>query len=188
MALFLGERSPALLDRSGDTPVRVFESASILVYLAEKFGEFLPEDTAARAETFNWLFWQMDAAPYVGGGFGHFYAYAPEKNEYAINRFTMETKRQLDVLNRQLAERSYLASDEYTIADMAAWPWYGELVRNNVYEAAEFLSAHEYPHLLRWADDIAKRPAVMRGQRVNRVWGEETSQVAERHDASDLET
>jgi GST-like protein len=179
---------PALLDRSGDTPVRVFESGSILVYLAEKFGALLPTDPAARAETFNWLFWQMGAAPYLGGGFGHFYAYAPEKNEYAINRFTMEAKRQLDVLNCQLALHPYIAGETYSIADIAIWPWYGELVRNNVYEAAEFLSAHEYPHLLRWADDIAKRPAVMRGQRVNRVWGEETSQVAERHDASDLET
>lgn len=178
---------PALLDRSGDRPVRVFESASILVYLAEKFGEFLPEDPATRAETFNWLFWQMGAAPYVGGGFGHFYAYAPEKIEYAINRFTMETKRQLDVLNRQLAERPYLAGDEYTIADMAVWPWYGELVRNNVYEAAEFLSAHEYSHLLRWAEAIAQRPAVLRGQRVNRVWGDEATQVPERHQASDLD-
>lgn len=178
---------PALLDRSTDKPVRVFESGSILLYLAEKFDALLPKDAAARTETLNWLFWQMGAAPYLGGGFGHFYAYAPEKNEYAINRFTMEAKRQLDVLNRQLALHPYIAGETYTIADIAIWPWYGELVRNNVYDAAEFLSVHEYPHLLRWANDIAKRPAVIRGQRVNRVWGEEASQVTERHQASDFD-
>lgn len=178
---------PALLDRSTDKPIRVFESGSILLYLAEKFDALLPKDTAARTETLNWLFWQMGAAPYLGGGFGHFYAYAPEKNEYAINRFTMEAKRQLDVLNRQLALHPYIAGETYSIADIAIWPWYGELVRNNVYEAAEFLSVHEYPHLLRWADEIAKRPAVIRGQRVNRVWGDETTQLAERHDASDFD-
>lgn len=178
---------PALLDRSTDKPIRVFESGSILLYLAEKFDALLPRDAAARTETLNWLFWQMGAAPYLGGGFGHFYAYAPEKNEYAINRFTMEAKRQLDVLNRQLALHPYIAGETYSIADIAIWPWYGELVRNNVYEAAEFLSVHEYPHLLRWANDIAKRPAVIRGQRVNRVWGDETTQLAERHDVSDFD-
>lgn len=178
---------PALLDQSTDTPIRVFESGSILLYLAEKFGEFLPRDPAGRTETLNWLFWQMGSAPYLGGGFGHFYAYAPEKFEYAINRFTMEAKRQLDVLNQRLAENRYLAGDTYTIADIAVWPWYGELVRNNVYSAAEFLAVHEYPHLLRWADEIAKRDAVQRGKRVNRTWGDEAEQVPERHQASDLE-
>ncbi|MEH0873387.1 glutathione-dependent disulfide-bond oxidoreductase [Pectobacterium cacticida] len=178
---------PALLDRSGDKPIRVFESGSILVYLAEKFGALLPSDLAARTETLNWLFWQMGSAPYVGGGFGHFYAYAPEKMEYPINRFTMETKRQLDVLNRQLAENRYLAGDSYTIADIAAWPWYGGLVQNALYSAAEFLSAHEYTHVKRWADEIAARPAVIRGRKVNRTWGDASEQVAERHQASDLD-
>ena len=178
---------PALLDRSTDTPTRVFESGSILLYLAEKFGDFLPKDPAGRTETLNWLFWQMGAAPYLGGGFGHFYAYAPEKFEYPINRFTMEAKRQLDVLNQRLAEHRYLAGDTYTIADIAVWPWYGELVRNNVYSAAEFLAVHEYPHVLRWADEIANRDAVKRGKRVNRTWGDEAEQVPERHDASDLD-
>ncbi|MEH0832462.1 glutathione-dependent disulfide-bond oxidoreductase [Pectobacterium cacticida] len=178
---------PALLDRSGDKPIRVFESGSILVYLAEKFGALLPSDLAARTETLNWLFWQMGSAPYVGGGFGHFYAYAPEKMEYPINRFTMETKRQLDVLNRQLAENRYLAGDSYTIADIAAWPWYGGLVQNTLYSAAEFLSAHEYTHVKRWADEIAARPAVIRGRKVNRTWGDASEQVAERHQASDLD-
>ncbi|VVM43530.1 Disulfide-bond oxidoreductase YghU [Pseudomonas fluorescens] len=174
---------PALLDHSVQPPIRVFESGAILLYLAEKFGELLPTDLAGRTETLNWLFWQMGAAPYLGGGFGHFYAYAPEKFEYAINRFTMEAKRQLDVLDRRLSESPYLAGDSYSIADIAVWPWYGELVRNNVYSAAEFLSASEYAHLQRWAEDIAKRPAVVRGQRVNRTWGDEASQVAERHQA-----
>ncbi|MBG0753258.1 putative GST-like protein yghU [Pectobacterium carotovorum subsp. carotovorum PCCS1] len=178
---------PALLDQSGDKPVRVFESGSILVYLAEKFGALLPNDLATRTETLNWLFWQMGSAPYVGGGFGHFYAYAPEKFEYPINRFTMETKRQLDVLNRRLAESRYLAGDSYTIADIAVWPWYGGLVQNALYSAAEFLSAHEYTHVIRWADEIAARPAVIRGRKVNRTWGEESEQVAERHQASDLD-
>ncbi|QPI41724.1 MULTISPECIES: glutathione-dependent disulfide-bond oxidoreductase [Pectobacterium] len=178
---------PALLDQSGDKPVRVFESGSILVYLAEKFGALLPNDLATRTETLNWLFWQMGSAPYVGGGFGHFYAYAPEKFEYPINRFTMETKRQLDVLNRRLAESRYLACDSYTIADIAVWPWYGGLVQNALYSAAEFLSAHEYTHVIRWADEIAARPAVIRGRKVNRTWGEESEQVAERHQASDLD-
>ncbi|MBA0169182.1 MULTISPECIES: glutathione-dependent disulfide-bond oxidoreductase [Pectobacterium] len=178
---------PALLDQSGDKPVRVFESGSILVYLAEKFGALLPKDLATRTETLNWLFWQMGSAPYVGGGFGHFYAYAPEKFEYPINRFTMETKRQLDVLNRQLAENRYLAGDSYTIADIAVWPWYGGLVQNALYSAAEFLSAHEYTHVIRWANEIAARPAVIRGRKVNRTWGDESEQVAERHQASDLD-
>ncbi|WP_028623192.1 glutathione-dependent disulfide-bond oxidoreductase [Pseudomonas sp. Ant30-3] len=174
---------PALMDHSVQPPIRVFESGAILLYLAEKFGELLPTDLAGRTETLNWLFWQMGAAPYLGGGFGHFYAYAPEKFEYPINRFTMEAKRQLDVLDRRLSESPYLAGDSYSIADIAVWPWYGELVRNNVYSAAEFLSASEYVHLQRWAQEIAKRPAVVRGQRVNRTWGDEASQVAERHQA-----
>ncbi|KGA33556.1 glutathione-dependent disulfide-bond oxidoreductase [Pectobacterium odoriferum] len=178
---------PALLDQSGEKPVRVFESGSILVYLAEKFGALLPNDLATRTETLNWLFWQMGSAPYVGGGFGHFYAYAPEKFEYPINRFTMETKRQLDVLNRRLAESRYLAGDSYTIADIAVWPWYGGLVQNVLYSAGEFLSVHDYTHVIRWADEIAARPAVIRGRKVNRTWGEESEQVAERHQASDLD-
>ncbi|MEI7234729.1 glutathione-dependent disulfide-bond oxidoreductase [Pectobacterium carotovorum] len=178
---------PALLDQSCEKPVRVFESGSILVYLAEKFGALLPNDLATRTETLNWLFWQMGSAPYVGGGFGHFYAYAPEKFEYPINRFTMETKRQLDVLNRRLAESRYLAGDSYTIADIAVWPWYGGLVQNALYSAGEFLSVHDYTHVIRWADEIAARPAVIRGRKVNRTWGEESEQVAERHQASDLD-
>ncbi|MDF9619793.1 glutathione-dependent disulfide-bond oxidoreductase [Pseudomonas entomophila] len=177
---------PALLDRSVEPPVRVFESGSILLYLAEKFGAFLPTSLAARAETLNWLFWQMGSAPYLGGGFGHFYVYAPEKFEYAINRFTMEAKRQLDVLDRRLAESAYLGGDEYSIADIAVWPWYGQLVRGNLYGAAEFLAVHEYPHVQRWAEAIAQRPAVQRGTRVNRTWGDEASQVPERHSAADL--
>lgn len=178
---------PALLDQTGEKPVRVFESGSILVYLAEKFGALLPNDLATRTETLNWLFWQMGSAPYVGGGFGHFYAYAPEKFEYPINRFTMETKRQLDVLNRRLAESRYLAGDSYTIADIAVWPWYGGLVQNALYSAGEFLSVHDYTHVIRWADEIAARPAVIRGRKVNRTWGEESEQVAERHQTSDLD-
>ncbi|QPH54842.1 glutathione-dependent disulfide-bond oxidoreductase [Pontivivens ytuae] len=177
---------PALLDRSGAEPVRVFESASILMHLAEKFGAFLPASGPARTEALNWLFWQMGSAPYLGGGFGHFYAYAPEKYEYPINRFAMETKRQLDVLNRALAEREFIAGPDYTIADMAIWPWYGGLVMGKLYEAAEFLSVHEYEHVVRWADTIAERPAVKRGRKVNRVWGEEDHQVPERHAASDI--
>jgi len=178
---------PALLDRSSEPPTRVFESGSILLYLAEKFGAFLPTDPAGRTETLNWLFWQMGAAPYLGGGFGHFYAYAPEKNEYAINRFTMEAKRQLDVLDRRLAQSPYLAGDQYTIADIAVWSWYGQLVLNDVYSAAEFLAAQEYTHVQRWAQAIAERPAVIRGKRVNRTWGDEASQVPERHGAADLD-
>lgn len=178
---------PALVDRSGDTPVRVFESGSILLYLAHKFDAFLPKEPAARAETMNWLFWQMGSAPYLGGGFGHFYAYAPEKFEYPINRFTMEVKRQLDVLDRQLAERPFIAGDEYTIADMAIWAWYGALVLGKLYDAAKFLSVHEYKHVTRWAEQIAERPAVKRGVRVNRTWGDEDKQVPERHSAADFD-
>ncbi|SEU09883.1 glutathione-dependent disulfide-bond oxidoreductase [Pseudomonas graminis] len=178
---------PALLDRSVEPNIRVFESGSILLYLAEKFGELLPKELAGRTETLNWLFWQMGAAPYLGGGFGHFYVYAPEKFEYAIDRFTMEAKRQLDVLNRRLSESPYLAGDSYTIADIAVWSWYGQVVRNTVYGAAEFLAAHEYTHVQRWAESIAQRPAVIRGMRVNRTWGDEATQVPERHDASDLD-
>jgi GST-like protein len=178
---------PALVDRSGEQALRVFESGSILVYLAEKFGAFLPTETAARTETLNWLFWQMGSAPFVGGGFGHFYAYAPEKLEYPINRYAMETKRQLDVLDRQLAESRYVAGNDYTIADMAIWPWYGGMVRGELYEAGEFLSVKEYKNVRRWADEIATRPAVIRGRKVNRVRGNPDEQVAERHDASDLD-
>ena len=178
---------PAMVDRSGPAPVRVFESGSILVYLAEKFGAFLPTQGPARAETMNWLFWQMGSAPFVGGGFGHFYAYAPEKLQYPIDRYTMETKRQLDVLERQLAKHRYVAGDEYTIADMAIWPWYGGMVRGELYDAGEFLSVHEYGNVRRWADEIAARPAVVRGRKVNRVRGNPEEQVPERHDASDLD-
>lgn len=178
---------PALVDHSHDTPVRVFESGSILLYLADKFGAFLPQDTPARTEVMNWLFWQMGSAPYVGGGFGHFYAYAPEKLEYPINRFAMETKRQLDVLERQLAERPFIAGDDYTIADMAIWPWYGTLVQGTLYDAAEFLSVTDYPNVQRWSDTIARRPAVQRGRRVNRVWGDEAMQLPERHSANDFD-
>lgn len=178
---------PAMVDRSGEAPVRVFESGSILVYLAEKFGAFLPKDLVARTETFNWLMWQMGSAPFVGGGFGHFYAYAPEKLEYPINRYAMETKRQLDVLDRLLAERRFVAGDEYTIADMAIWPWYGALVLGELYDAGEFLSVHQYQQVRRWADEVLARPAVQRGRRVNRVRGKPEEQVLERHDASDLD-
>jgi len=178
---------PALLDRSGPQPVRVFESGAILLHLAEKFGAFLPTEQPARAECLSWLFWQMGSAPYLGGGFGHFYAYAPTKIEYAIDRFAMEAKRQLDVLNRRLAESRYLAGDQYTVADMAVWPWYGALAKGQLYEAGEFLQVHEYTHVLRWADDIAKRPAVQRGRRVNRTWGAPESQLPERHAASDFD-
>lgn len=179
---------PALMDHSGATPIRVFESGAILQYLAEKFGAFFPTEPAARAECLSWLFWQMGSAPYLGGGFGHFYAYAPSKMEYAINRFAMETKRQLDVLDKRLAVSEYIAGDEYTIADIAIWPWYGGLVKGRLYGAsAEFLSVHEYTHVLRWAEAIEARPAVQRGRRVNRVSGEPHEQLAERHDASDLD-
>jgi GST-like protein len=178
---------PALADHSGAQPLRVFESGSILLYLAEKFGAFLPKETAARTETLSWLFWQMGSAPFVGGGFGHFYAYAPEKLQYPIDRYAMETKRQLDVLDRQLAGHRYVAGDEYTIADMAVWPWYGVMVLGQLYGAGEFLSVHEYRHVRRWADEIAARPAVIRGRKVNRTFGNPADQVPERHDASDLD-
>jgi|SRR5690554_4013431 len=178
---------PALLDTSTQPPIRVFESGSILLYLAEKFDALLPKDLAKRTETLNWLFWQMASAPILGGGFGHFYAYAPEKYEYPINRYTMEIKRQLDVLDRQLAEHEYVAGDEYTIADIAIWPWYGALVTNQVYDAAEFIEAHTYKHVLRWAEQIAKRPAVQRGRIVNKTWGDLNKQLHERHEASDFD-
>ena len=179
---------PALVDRSTETPTRVFESGSILLYLAEKFGAFLPKDHAARTEALSWLFWQMGSAPYLGGGFGHFYAYAPTKIEYCIDRFAMEVKRQLDVLDRRLGETPFLAGDEYTIADMATYPWYGALVLGKVYNAAEFLDVASYRNVLRWANSIGERPAVKRGSMVNRVFGSLSSQLRERHDASDFET
>ena len=181
---------PALLDRSGAQPVRVFESGAILLYLAEKFGgAFVPAvGDPQRAECLSWLFWQMGAGPYLGGGFGHFYAYAPSKMEYPIDRFAMEVKRQLDVLNRRLGEHRFLAGDAYTVADMAVWPWYGTLVKGQLYEAGEFLQVQDYTHVLRWTDEIAQRPAVKRGRMVNRTWGQPASQLHERHEASDFET
>ena len=179
---------PALLDRSGPTPIRVFESGAILVHLAERFGAFLPTERAARAETLSWLFWQMGSAPYLGGGFGHFYAYAPTKMEYPIDRFAMEAKRQLDVLDRRLGESEYLAGPDYTIADIAVFPWYGGLVKGWLYDAAEFLQVQEYKHVQRWAELIGERPAVRRGRMVNRVSGEPASQLHERHDAADFDT
>lgn len=178
---------PALLDRSEEPARRVFESGSILIYLAEKFGAFLPADGAARTETLNWLMWQMGSAPFLGGGFGHFYAYAPEKYEYPINRYAMEVKRQLDVLNRHLAEHEFLAGDQYTIADIATLPWYGGLNAGLLYEAAEFLQVHSYEHVTRWREQLMARPAVQRGRMVNKVWGEKHEQLPERHDASDFE-
>jgi GST-like protein len=177
---------PALMDRSGPEPVRVFESGAILLYLAEKFGAFLPADAATRAECLSWLFWQMGSAPYLGGGFGHFYAYAPTKIEYAIDRFTMEVKRQLDVLDRRLAEVPYLAGDSYTIADIAVWPWYGQLAQGQIYGAGEFLQVQDYKNLQRWTAAIGDRPAVKRGRMVNRVFGDPSGQLPERHDASDF--
>ncbi|NIA42860.1 MULTISPECIES: glutathione-dependent disulfide-bond oxidoreductase [Providencia] len=177
---------PALVDRSGEEPIRVFESGSILTYLAEKFSALLPTTQPERAETFSWLFWQMGSAPFAGGGFGHFYAYAPEKFEYPINRFAMETKRQLDVLDKRLANHKYVAGDSYTIADIAIWPWYGALVKGWLYDATEFLSVHEYKNVIRWADEVYARPAVQRGRRVNRLQGDPAQQVRERHDASDI--
>lgn len=179
---------PALMDRSGPAPIRIFESGAILMHLAEKFGALLPTDVAKRAECLSWLFWQMGSAPYLGGGFGHFYAYAPSKIEYAIDRFAMEVKRQLDVLDRRLTDNEYLAGDVYTIADIAVWPWYGGLAKGLLYGAGEFLSVQEYKNVQRWTDAIAKRPAVQRGRIVNRTWGEPASQLYERHDASDFET
>ena len=180
---------PALMDRSdAANPVRVFESGAILLYLAEKFGAFVPKELAQRAECLSWLFWQMGSAPFLGGGFGHFYAYAPEKYEYPINRYAMEVKRQMDVLNQRLAAHEYLAGNEYTVADMAAWPWYGALAKGQLYEAGEFLQVHEYTHVLRWAEQVGQRRAVQRGRMVNRVRGDLASQLHERHDASDFET
>ncbi len=179
---------PALVDRSGPTPIRVFESGGILLYLAEKFGEFLPTEAGARAECLSWLFWQMGSAPYLGGGFGHFYAYAPEKIEYAIDRFAMEVKRQLDVLDRRLAQSDYIAGSTYTIADMAIFPWYGGLAKGWLYGAAEFLSVHDYKNVHRWADMLLERPAVKRGRMVNRVYGEPSSQLLERHNGDDFDT
>ncbi|MEQ9315189.1 MAG: glutathione-dependent disulfide-bond oxidoreductase [Henriciella sp.] len=179
---------PVMADHTTDPITRVFESGSILLYLANKFGAFLPEDHYKRTEAINWLMWQMGSAPYLGGGFGHFYAYAPEKFEYAINRFAMEAKRQMDVLDRNLAEREYMAGDEYSIADMAIWPWYGALAKGIIYEAGEFLQVHEYKNVIRWTDQLAQRDAVKRGRMVNRVYGEPSSQLRERHDASDFET
>ncbi|WP_279356974.1 glutathione-dependent disulfide-bond oxidoreductase [Methylobacterium indicum] len=179
---------PALVDRSGATPVRVFESGAILTYLAEKFGAFLPTEPAARAETLSWLFWQMGSAPFLGGGFGHFYAYAPTKFEYPINRYAMEAKRQLDVLDRRLAEHEFVAGSAYTIADMAIWPWYGGVVKGWLYEAAEFLDVQSYRNVLRWADQVLARPAVQRGRKVNRLTGDPADQLHERHDAADFDT
>jgi GST-like protein len=179
---------PALVDRSGAEPIRVFESGAILMYLAGKFGAFLPTAAAARAECLSWLFWQMGSAPFVGGGFGHFYAYAPERIEYAIDRYAMETKRLLDVLDKRLGQSEYVAGPDYTIADMACWPWYGGLVKFDQYSAAEFLAAHEYKNVRRWADQIYERPAVRRGRMVNRTSGDLASQLHERHEASDFET
>ncbi len=178
---------PALVDHTGSEPVRVFESGSILLHLAERFGEFLPGVGAARTETLNWLFWNMGSAPFLGGGFGHFYFYAPEPMQYPIDRYTMETKRQLDVLDRRLADNRYLAGDDYTIADIASWPWYGALVKGRLYDAGEFLQVHEYRNVQRWADEIDARPAVQRGRMVNRLWGELDEQLPERHDASDFQ-
>ena len=187
VAINPNSKIPALVDRSGPKPIRVFETGAILVHLAEMFGAFLPTDER-RAECLSWLFWQMGSTPYVGGGFGHFYAYAPIKIEYAIDRFTMETKRLLDVLDKRLADNEYLVGDEYTIADMAAWPWYGGLVKFNSYGGEEFIAAHEYKNVIRWADQIWARPAVKRGRMVNRLQGEPSEQLPERHDASDFET
>jgi len=179
---------PALMDRSTDPPTRVFESGAILLYLAEKFGAFLPTDHANRTACLSWLFWQMGSAPYLGGGFGHFYAYAPVKIEYCIDRFAMEVKRQLDVLDRHLATHRYMAGDAYSIADMAIWPWYGALVAGQVYDAAEFLQTASYTHVVRWTNEVAERPAVKRGRMVNRVFGKPESQLRERHDAGDFDT
>lgn len=187
VAINPNSKIPALVDHSGAAPIRIFESGAILLYLAEKFGAFLSTDHATRTETLSWLFWQMGSAPYLGGGFGHFYAYAPEKIEYAIDRFSMEVKRELDVLDQRLQLTEYLAGDEYSIADIAVWPWYGGLVLGELYGAAEFLQVQSYQHVQRWAKAIANRPAVKRGRVVNRVWGEPQEQVQERHDAHDLD-
>jgi GST-like protein len=188
VAINPNSKIPVMVDHSEPKPVRVFESGSILVYLAEKFGAFLPTERAARTETLNWLFWQMGSAPFLGGGFGHFYAYAPEKWEYPIDRYAMEVKRQLDVLDRRLAESEYLGGSDYTIADMSVWPWYGAMVKGVLYEAGEFLSVHEYKNVIRWTDQIAGRAGVKRGRMVNRTFGTPESQLHERHNASDFDT
>ena len=187
VALNPNSKIPALMDYSTEPPTRVFESGAILLYLAEKFATLIPTEPTQRAQCLSWLFWQMGSAPYLGGGFGHFYAYAPTKMEYPIDRFTMETKRQLDVLDRHLADHQYFCGDDYTIADIAIWPWYGNLVLGSLYDAAEFLDVTAYQHVLRWAELIRQRPAVQRGRRVNRTWGEPSEQLHERHDASDFE-
>ena len=187
VAINPNSKIPVMVDRSGPEPIRIFESGAILIHLAEKFGAFLPTEPAKRAEALSWLMWQMGSAPFLGGGFGHFYAYAPFKQEYPINRYAMEVKRQLDVLDRRLAESEYIAGSDYTIADMAIWPWYGALVKGLVYEAGEFLQVHEYGNVIRWTDQLAGRPAVRRGRMVNRVTGDPASQLRERHDASDFD-
>ncbi len=187
VAINPNSKIPVMVDRSGAEPIRIFESGAILIHLAEKFGAFLPTETAARAETLSWLMWQMGSAPFLGGGFGHFYAYAPFKQEYPINRYAMEVKRQLDVLDRRLAESEYIAGADYTIADMAIWPWYGALVKGLVYDAGEFLQVQEYGNVIRWTDQLAARPAVKRGRMVNRAVGDPASQLRERHDASDFD-
>jgi GSH-dependent disulfide-bond oxidoreductase len=187
VAINPNSKIPALLDRSGPEPLRVFESGAIMLHLAEKFGAFLPSDSRGRAECLSWLFWQIGAAPYLGGGFGHFYAYAPVKLEYPIDRFTMETKRQLDLLDQRLGDHEFLDGHGYSIADMAVWPWYGCLVQGELYKAGEFLAVHEYEHVRRWADQIAARPAVKRGRRVNQTWGDADQQLPERHSAADFD-
>jgi GSH-dependent disulfide-bond oxidoreductase len=187
VAINPNSKIPALLDHSTSPPTRVFESAAILIYLAEKFGAFIPVDPTQRAECLSWLMWQMGAGPFLGGGFGHFYAYAPEKLEYPIDRYAMEVKRQLDLLDKNLANRRYLSGDEYNISDMASYPWYGAAVLHNLYDAAEFLDVASYKNVIRWATEIEERPALQRGRRVNRVWGPEEDQLAERHDASDFD-
>lgn len=187
VAINPNSKIPALLDHSTSPPIRVFESDAILVYLAEKFGAFIPQDSSARAECLSWLMWQMGAGPFLGGGFGHFYAYAPEKWEYPINRYAMKVKRQLDLLDKNLAERAYLCGDEYNISDMAVYPWYGAAVLHNIYDAAEFLDVASYKNVVRWAKEIEERPAVKRGRRVNRSWGPEETRLPERHDASDFD-
>lgn len=186
VAINPNSKIPALLDHSTSPPTRVFESAAIVLYLAEKFGELYPTEPAARAECLSWVMWQMGSAPFLGGGFGHFYAYAPEKFEYPIDRYAMEVKRQLDVLNRRLAENRFLCGDDYTVADIVSYPWYGAAVLHNIYDAAVFLDVTSYKHVIRWAEEIEQRPAVQRGRRVNRTWGPEDQQLAERHDASDF--
>lgn len=187
VAINPNSKIPALLDRSGDKPIRIFESGAILVYLAEKFGHFLPTEPAKRAEVMSWLMWQMGATPFLGGGFGHFYAYAPEKLEYPINRYAMEVKRQLDVLDKRLANNEFIAGDEYSIADIAIWPWYGLLVQGKVYEAAEFLDVKSYTNVLRWANQLGDRQAIKRGSIVNKVWGDDNKQMSERHSAKDID-